>query len=427
MNPYLPQEFPLFPAGVRLAGDLGRHAPGGDPPAVLPGGARLPDGRGDHGVDPVAGGVQPLVSASRSPKSSGCGSTASAWDSRSSRSTTGRWGHCSSTGGWRSWWRGGTWGRSPGRCSGRRRAGEPRGEYVPYPLAGWGLLLGVAGCFAWLVAAGCGVGGATLIVLLVGLALLASAKVVAATGLMYAWVPGHLDRAAEMLRDLGLPRLGGKSAFWANLFNGAFAHDLRTGVPTMATHAMRVADPTPARGPRLAAIAVIVLVGATIASGAASVWTNYRFASSLDRSHVTPIDPFGSMNMGKYLVTSPAMSYERDLPEGHNAPLNAAGGAAATAATGYLWLRFTWWPLHPLGPLMAYSWAVGRCWPGLLVGWAAKIALQRVGGPYLLRRARPVLVGVIVGEAVTAAFWTVVSLALLAAGRDYHPYQVLPG
>ena len=307
-----------------------------------------------------------------------------------------------------------------------RRTGEPGGVYVPYSLAGWGFVLGVAGTFAWLLAAGCDVVAATVTVALVLLALLATAKIVAATGLAYAFVPAFTDRGILLARDLGLAATP-RGAFWANAFNGIFGHDLRQGLPTLATHAMRVADPTPAAGPRLAVAAVAFLLLATAVSGVASLVVSYGHAYTLDRDAVSPIDPFGTMNMGKFLVMNPAMDYARDLDEAHNRPANVAGGGAATALCGYLSLRFNWWPLHPLGPLLAYTWPLKRFWLSLLAGWIAKLVLLRLRGAAGIAAARPAILGVIVGEAFVGAFWIAISLALLALGRDYYPYAVMPG
>ena len=330
-----------------------------------------------------------------------------------------------------------------------RRPGEPRGRYVPYGWAGWGFAVGFAGSIAWLVAAGSGVLMAVGIVGLLMLALLASAKVAAATGLPYAFLPAHLDRATELAAvDLTPASMmpGGRGVFWANVFNGVFAHDLRENLASFASHGLRTTDGAAGesfdvdrrQGWRFVTSVAGALVLAVVLAGTTALWVNYRHAATLDRAAVSPLDHFGSMNMGRYLVMNPALGFDRnerrvgagatvgeafDAP--HSRPGQAAVGAAAVGASGYLSLRLAWWPIHPIGPLLAYSWAVGRSWPSLFVGWAIKLAVLRIGGARLFVACRPVVMGVVLGECAAAAFWIAVSLGRLWLGLDYHAYQVL--
>jgi hypothetical protein len=260
--------------------------------------------------------------------------------------------------------------------------------------------------------------------------MVATAKIVASTGLMYAFVPGNLNRGLAGLRELGL-EAGPRTNLWANVTNGVIAHDMRESMATYATHAVRVADDEVAgsrrRGVGFIAILAVVLALTAVVSGAATLWVNYTTAYTYDQAAVSPIDTFGTLNMGRYFVMSPAVSYERELLEGHNVLGNMGAGGLLVFVCGYLSLRLSWWPLGPLGPLLAYTWVVRRFWVSIFVGWAAKVVLLRLTGARGIAAARPVLLGIIIGEAFTSFFWIVISLSRLQLGLDYFPYEVLPG
>jgi hypothetical protein len=72
------------------------------------------------------------------------------------------------------------------------------------------------------------------------------------------------------------------------------------------------------------------------------------------------------------------------------------------------------------------TWGAQQGWFSILVGWLAKSAIVRFGGATLFHRARPVFLGLIIGEAGAAAFWLVVALARLSMGLEYHAVRILP-
>jgi hypothetical protein len=112
--------------------------------------------------------------------------------------------------------------------------------------------------------------------------------------------------------------------------------------------------------------------------------------------------------------------------EAHSRLGHFAFGATLTTALASLRLRYAWWPLHPVGFLLVYSWGIRNIWFSIFVGWLAKVVLLNFGGADLFRRARPVFVGLILGEAVAAAFWLGVALVRLQLGLDYHAVRIMP-
>ena len=77
-----------------------------------------------------------------------------------------------------------------------------------------------------------------------------------------------------------------------------------------------------------------------------------------------------------------------------------------------IWLRqiFLWWPLHPIGYTMLSSWASHKLWLSIFLGWMIKHLLVRYGGLNTYRRARPILLGLVLGEMTSAGIWAIVGI-----------------
>lgn len=82
--------------------------------------------------------------------------------------------------------------------------------------------------------------------------------------------------------------------------------------------------------------------------------------------------------------------------------------------TGLLWwLRrlFPLWPFHPAGYAVASgSLTFGWLWFSILVSWAAKVIILKVGGIGLYRKALPLFLGLILGEYVVGGAWVIIRL-----------------
>lgn len=79
-----------------------------------------------------------------------------------------------------------------------------------------------------------------------------------------------------------------------------------------------------------------------------------------------------------------------------------------------LQMRFTWFPLHPLGycagPMLVWIWLP------FFITWVIKSVVIRYGGQHLYRRLIPFFFGLILGDYLTGAVWSVVSQAYQFAG-----------
>jgi len=79
------------------------------------------------------------------------------------------------------------------------------------------------------------------------------------------------------------------------------------------------------------------------------------------------------------------------------------------------------WPFHPAGYALSMTFGVEYYWTCLLIAWAIKSVVLKYGGYKLYRKALPICYGVLLGEYVVGAFWSVLSLFLHRPIYDFSP------
>jgi hypothetical protein len=80
-------------------------------------------------------------------------------------------------------------------------------------------------------------------------------------------------------------------------------------------------------------------------------------------------------------------------------------GAAVVMALTVARSRFLWFPLHPLGYLIAPGYPISRLWFSFFLGWAIKTLIMRFGGGDTYLRVRPFMIGLILGNLCAMVFW----------------------
>lgn len=323
---------------------------------------------------------------------------------------------------------------------GRAGRDDPQGRYLPYFVAGWGLVLCVAGMIAWLKLAGASLFAACVIVGMAGMLYLVLARVVAETGLMFVQLSVPVFRPwaylAQSLPESLITKVSPTSFFLSGWANGIFVHDQRESLSGFLPQTLRVADGAAYenerswhRGIKFTACLMLALAVGFAVSGASMLYIEYTHGSTLDRKQATPINAYGVEGSVKSQVLDVTKDYiEKGGPtENHSRWTHLTIGAAVTATLSILRLRFASWPIHPVGYLLAYSYPMQTIWFSIFVGWLAKVLVVKFGGSTMYRSVRPVFMGLIIGEVGAAAFWLMVSLVLNAMGLEYNAISLLPG
>jgi len=84
----------------------------------------------------------------------------------------------------------------------------------------------------------------------------------------------------------------------------------------------------------------------------------------------------------------------------------------AAVAGGLVWANthFAWWPLSPIGFLIASSYETNRSlWLNAFIAWTLTTMLRRYGGLRLERHFRPAFLGLVLGSYLPSGVLTIVS------------------
>lgn len=323
------------------------------------------------------------------------------------------------------------------RMFGRRRPGDPDAGYLPYGAAGWTLVACLAGMVAWLRVAGVPLGHGVLITLLTMMVLLLIARVVAETGLVFAQLPPVAMRplAYALLLPSQPIYASPRGVFFASWFQQLFAHDLRESLSPFALTATRTADlaayagkPRWRHGIVFVGVLALALVVGYIVSGASTLWTEYHYSATLNTQAWSPINSYGVESSTRTMLDTAInhVAPRTGPPEAHSQVTHLVFGAALTAFLAAMRIVLAWWPLHPVGYLLAFTYPVSRIWFSMFVGWLVKVLIVRFGGARMVQGARPFFLGLILGEAGAAAFWLLVSIVANLWGMEFMLVRLLP-
>jgi hypothetical protein len=356
-----------------------------------------------------------------------------------------------------------------GRRYWRQVLAESLGRYrLPVAL----LVGGVLGMIGWLLFMGVSLGMALLIVAAILLVHLVTARVVAETGLpiFRSYVtPGQVyTRFSPALYS-------GRDVYFAQVFtaNGAFL--TRESITTFLQHGLWVFDgaeqrfqnSTPPLTPesevrrrpgsvaeesgssaylrtrrdnrettsespsrkRLGWLIGWALLVSFLVGTASSLHCYYRYAVPLtDRLPQVPINNHGLNILPLSTIVAPLDQYQRGYfnAPGYSPGLQIAAGAGITGCLSVLALRYAGWPLLPVGYVIATTPYIDWFWYSILLGWLAKVLILRFGGAKMFQQGKPLFIGLIAGEVLSAAAWLGVNLILASLHYDYRPAIFYP-
>jgi hypothetical protein len=325
------------------------------------------------------------------------------------------------------------------------RAGEPRGRYLPFPLAVWGF----AGCatvmVVWMWLAGSSIFGAVSTLAVLFLAFFVITRIIAETGLVHGQLSMPVQKPVDLLVDASVwfPSLRAPvstdSYFLSSMINGVH-YDYREVFPVYASHDLRVADQTifggqPSRedeqrdrklGRKLMGCIMLALVIGYWVSFFSHLHTFYMNSTTHDQTHASPIDDWG-VHDSQWLILQPTVDYTRATGQRQYNPwMHLTVGFSAVSFMAIMRWRYAWWPLHPIGYLMIDTFPGNKLWASIFLGWLAKSLIVRFGGARAYTRAKTFFLGMIVGEAIAAGVWLVASVALDLMHFDYRVVRIMP-
>jgi len=307
----------------------------------------------------------------------------------------------------------------------RRLADEPTDTYLSERTAAIGLLICWVIATVWLIRVGMPPHAAILTVLTVFLLWLVIGRVVCESGLLFVqygcWPHRFAAGAFPELIDV-------KTHTLMHFTTIAMTMDQREGMVPYIFNSVRMTDGTGQikRRGRLYAVWIGCMLAALVLAGWVHLHACYKYGGSTTDGWATYWLPLlcynSSVNFGN-LKDSPD-EYARQVERSH---IRVAAGAGIVLALSALRLRFQRWPLHPIGYIVADSYPMQAFWFSILIAWACKSIIMRLGGAALYQKLRPLFLGLVVGDTLATAFWIIVKIVLFANGIEGKAILLLPG
>jgi len=264
-------------------------------------------------------------------------------------------------------------------------------EPLPYSVAFWGLIAGLAYILWFVVGAGLRPLTAAAFIGITFLFVIVTARIRAEVGLPT--VELYTQGADRMLRN------GFGDAFWTRremagmslLFWMVRTH--RQFPMSSQVDGMRIAG----RGgisQRTMTAAMLIAGGVAIVTAFwAYLHVMYQIGYESARYSQIILSSFGAAPWDSMsgAINSP-------VPPNHGRVGGYAVGMGLTLILSILRVRFPGWPLHPVGLVSTTSWGVMRLWVPILLAWCVKSSLLRYGGLRAYQKAIPFFIGLICGE-----------------------------
>jgi hypothetical protein len=321
-----------------------------------------------------------------------------------------------------------------------RRGNEPHGRYLPYPVSFWGLIACLAVMIGWLWLAGCTAAGAIVMVTLLLMLMVVITRIIAESGLMHGQLQVPVNYPWVLAAEYGMPLISPVKTFYFASMLQAVHFDFREPAPVYMSHGLKVMDQTAfagrdsledtpqARktGRNIIALLMLALLVGYIVSFTSTLIVEYRYAWTLD----TPgheVNDFAENSVTPALVDSTVQYSKANYHPAQSPAANFSFGFVLVSILAALRLRFAWWPLHPIGFLMLYTYPGTHLWLSILIGWLAKNLILRFGGTKMYTAAKPFFLGLIVGESAAAGFWLMVGLVLNLLNIPYRAVNIMPG
>lgn len=273
-------------------------------------------------------------------------------------------------------------------------------EPLAYRWAVFGLLVGVAAALGWLIAAGMTPIFAVAFLIFFLAICLVLTRIIAEAGMLMI----HLSYwpVDYLLLFGGTAVLGPRNLTVLTFVDCALTFDLREFLMPSVLNGFRLAETEGVSNRKLLPKMVLALVICLIVSIPAFLITFYKPGAAQVANVVElafhPTRFFGTLATRLENPEQPsAIRY-----------FSMAIGGVIVAALSWLRLNFVWWPIHPLGFVMATSWASLNLWFSLFLGWFFKLVTIRYTGLRGYVQFRPLFMGLILGDVLGAVLWIIV-------------------
>ena len=278
---------------------------------------------------------------------------------------------------------------------------EPTGAFAP--LSGRAAVLGLVASVTFMVWFGVSAGLSWWVFgLLFGsffTVLLGSSRLVAAAGVVFPDTGRY--GYSFVLNMIGAKPLTTTSLVVYTYFSFIYMQDpMNVAMPQMM-NSFKLTDSARVRGTSWTMAAAIAIVTVLVAGIGGYLHMLYHKGGGQ-----LPVWPFWSWSNWAFSdLTNSLRSPE--LPS-NQIRLAVAIGAVVTIALVWLHTNVIWWPISPIGYLIASTYTANYIlWINALIAWLFTSQLKRYGGLRLYRQFRPLFIGLILGDYLPSGFFAI--------------------
>jgi hypothetical protein len=279
-----------------------------------------------------------------------------------------------------------------------------------------------------------------LLVLLIFLLFVVMGRINVETGLFFLqawWQP-----AAVLIGLFGIAALGPRTLVIVGLIAVVLTLDPRESLMPFLLNGLKICDDKRVRPGRIGVATGGTYVIALLAAVVVVFWASYHFGAPQRDGWAYKNVPQFTWNAASSTAAQLKYSGEFTRSQQYGAWQRVANmnpspeflwsvgiGLALVFATGFLRLRYTWWPLHPVIFLVWGTYPMANFSHSFLLGWLIKTVITRFGGAKAHRRAVPLMIGLIAGDLLGGLLW-------MAYGAAYYGvtgqlldkiYRIFPG
>jgi len=288
---------------------------------------------------------------------------------------------------------------------------ESVNEWISAGLSFWGLVAGSIGLFAWCIFFGMSALTAFLFLSACFMVMVVATRVICQGGIAYfTLTAAPVD---GLLSFFGPRFFSGSQMLLAGVAQKVLFVDLRESLMPSLLHTRRITSILPRRTGLFLTI-LVTLVSAVAVSFAAMLLLCYKYGIrelELEWATRTTLNTYENIQAVMAAPDAAASSWVF---------IFSVAGAVVMLILVICYHRLYWWPIHPIGYLMAYSSAMRILWFSFFIGWLVNTLCMRYGGIALFKKLRYLFIGLIIGDFLMGGLWAIVGL------MGDSGYRVLP-
>ncbi len=285
--------------------------------------------------------------------------------------------------------------------------GDVETEWIPLGVSVWGLILGFCGLVGFAVMFGVPFLAAVMVIFTFFMIMLVASRIICQSGLPYFTLTAAPTDG--ILAFMGSRIFGGLGLIISVVMQKVLFLDMREALLPSLFHGAKVGEGSDSRRLLFWGFALVLLLGMVVS-----------FVSMLFISH-----KYGMRELGLDWATRTTTAVYENAQRLIETPSEAREwvivfsviGAAVMGVLVLCYQRFYWWPIHPLGYLVAYSSAMRILWFSFLLGWLCNHLALHYGGANLFKKVRFFFIGLIVGDFMMGGVWALVGLFM---GESYN-------